>query len=138
MAPYRGPSRLNLTSIVMLLAVGALVYGLYAFGPIYLDALTVDHELRTAGNDLYKAHRAPEPERTQRFRQTMEIARKAIIQKASITDPKLEVGAEIIGNTALLTATYSVTVDHPLGRRPTTLHFKRLEKVDLTLVKWEN
>jgi hypothetical protein len=134
---YGKPRRLNwFSGTLILLAVG-FGYFMWRFFPYYLDAWTVDHVLRETATAVYRANRMNEPDRTTTLRQLLDKAKEDIRKQAGIQDPELTVGVDIEGDSALMSAEYSVVVTHPLVDRTTRLHFHREEKADIKRVDWD-
>lgn len=133
---YRAPRRLNLVTGIMLLAFVAGVYWLWRFGPVYLDAWTVDHILKEAANRVYKANRLGEPARTEALRTIVDEAKNSIVKRVGIQDPELAVNLDLTGKQVLVTADYHITVLHPKTKYKTELHLRREATANIERVDW--
>ena len=137
MTDYGQPRRLNIVTITLLLMGLAAGYWLWRFFPAYFDGWTVDHILRESAARTYKLNQMNEPGRTQQLKAMLDKTRADIQKQANVTDPELVVNLDILDNESTLSADYSVIVTHPLIDKTTTLHFHKVEKINIKRVQWE-
>lgn len=137
MARYRQPRRLNLVSSFMLLSLLVLVYVAWCFGPVYLNAWTVDHLLTEAASSTYRISHYAEPERSQGLKQLLDQTRAAIQTQAQVTDPDLALNLDLDGDLATVSADYSVVVPLQFTARSRRLQFHRQARANIKTVKWE-
>lgn len=116
MAHYKKPSGINPVSILILLALGGLVYAGVKFGPPYWRDRSVTNLLNDAVNRLYRDRGVPGIEQT--IRDDVLTQMRAM----GIDDPGLTVTLETTGEVLRASASYTVVVSHP-GRKITTLRF---------------
>lgn len=137
---YGQPRRINAFSVTLLLGFLAFVYLAWRFGPVYLDAWSVDHSLKEGATEVYRMFRLPEDTRINLQNELVERIVKDIRKKAGITDPELEVSLDVDEETqtATMTATYHVIVSDPLSLLPPAdLHMVREQTMSLKKVEWE-
>lgn len=136
MASYGQPRRLNAVTVFMLLCVAAGAYWMWRFFPVYFDGWTVDHELHEAASACYKLSHLNDSEKSKQLKALVDKTRADIVQQAHVTDPDLAVNLDIDGDTATLSADYSVVVTHPFIDKTTTLHFHKVDTADIKRVNW--
>lgn len=137
MTDYAQPRRLNAVTITLLILALAAGYWLWRFFPAYFDGWTVDHILREAAARTYKLNQMNEPERSKALKAMLDKVRSDIQKQASVTDPDLTVNLDILDNDSTLSADYNVVVTHPIVTKTTTLHFHKVEKINIKRVQWE-
>lgn len=137
MATYGQPRRLNAVTFVMILCGLGAGYWLWRFFPAYFDGWTVDHILREAAARTYKLNTMREPERSKQLKAMLDKVRADIAKQANVTDPDLVVNLDIEEDVSTLSADYHTVVTHPVISKTTTLHFHKVETINIKRVQWE-
>ena len=131
-SPYeKGPRKVNLVSILFLLA---LVFGVYAgvrFLPPYWTSWNVKEKLRDACASMYQMQKYDPATKTTEM-QKLHDKLLNDITALGIEDPDATVELDDSEpGWAIARADYHVTVTHPIGK-PTVMHFTPEARMDLT------
>jgi hypothetical protein len=137
MASYGGPRRINAVSIVLVLLAAAGGYWMWRYFPVYFDAWSVDHILKEAASETYRANRLNEGSRMEQLKLIVDGAKAKIIKQVGIHDPELTVDLNVDGDKATMTADYTVRVTHPVIDKTSKIHFHREEQANIKFVKWD-
>lgn len=117
MADYKQPSRINVVSLLFLLAAGGVVYAGVKFGPSYWRDRQVQGAIEEAVNRLWRDRGSSGIDDTIRDEVT------AKVREMGIDDPNLLVTVERSAARLKISASYTVVISHP-GRKITTLRFE--------------
>lgn len=133
----RGPSSLNLVSLMVVLGIGAIGYCVWKFFPVYFTAWQVDHVLADGGARAYKISRAPEPGKT-REKETLVTDLRQKVVELGVRDPEMALTLDFIGTEYVdVRCAYRAIVIHPFIGRYTVLQMQRSAKTSLEKPKWE-
>ncbi len=134
---YKGPSSFNFVNVLLVLLLAAGAYGSWKFLPHYYTAWQVDRQLAGAGTRAYKINQMSEPGRSSAFHDLEDETRKSIAA-LGVDDPQLEVNIAVdpSGQSADITADYTVVVEHPRVKKQTVLKMHRSKIADLTRTNW--
>ena len=134
---YGEPRRINALSVTLFLCFAAAAYWAWRFFPAYFDAWSVDHILKEAASQTYRANRLGDSARMDQLKIIVDDARKKIVKQVGILDPELTVNLNVDGDKAVMTADYSLVVTHPGISYVTHLHMHREESANIKFVKWD-
>lgn len=121
----RGPSSLNLVTLLLVLGAAVLGYGAWKFFPVYWTAWQVDHALSEGAARAYVVSRVKGFEQL-RARDQLVKSITAEVVRLGVTDPEMKLGLELTADRAYLTCDYRAVVVHPVGERYTVMTMHRV------------
>src|SRR5438105_1332127 len=121
----KGPGRFNVVTLLMLVGLAAIGYGLWKFFPVYWTAWGVDHVLADGGAKAYQISRLPQAARTQRREELIADLRQKVVE-LGIVDPQMTVSLDFVGTERVdVGCEYRAIVVHPYVNRYTVVTMHR-------------
>ena len=127
---YKQPSKLNVVSITLVLALAAAGYFAWKWGPPYLQGWKVDSILHEGAASIPTI--ALQGDNATRTMREADLATKlrGQIQAVGIDDPNLRVTIRESGDSAYLDADWVVTISHPGNLHEPTIEYFHREVVE--------
>lgn len=132
----RSAGKISLSTLVMLLVLGAGGYWLWRFFPVYFDSWKVDNILDDCVTRAYALQRKSPSDRASGEHALVGEMRDRI-RALGIADPELIVTLNHEGDKAVARADYTVLVRHPVVNKTTVMVMHRKAATSTARVNWD-
>lgn len=121
----RGPSSLNLVTLLLVLAAATCGYAAWKFFPVYFVAWQVDHVLAEGASRAYVVNRLKGSEQAKAKEKLITQLRTEVV-RLGVTDPEMSLGLALGSDQAFVTCDYRAVVIHPVANRYTVMTMHRV------------
>jgi hypothetical protein len=133
----RGPRSFNFVTVMLLLGLVGVGYGLWKFFPVWWQAWQVDRTLADGAARAYRLRTVREPAFTQSKEALLTDLRQKVV-KLGIADPEMTVNLDFIGDDHVeVRCEYRAYVVHPYVNRYSELKMHRSAQTSLKRPDWD-
>jgi hypothetical protein len=132
----RGPSSLNVVSLLLLLVLGGAGYGAWKFFPVYWQAWQVDKVLADGTTRAYYVAKIANGFEQAQAKERLIRDLRAEVVALGVRDPDMALGLSFSGDRVDLTCDYRAIVIHPVAQRFTVMPMHRLANGSLAPPKF--